>query len=427
MAHRVLALVLVPLLAACAGGQTREDEPTDASGQDAQVADTGVQPTAASDPGVGSEPVMDLSQTRPGGAVVAAGSVEGKGGVYVTTVPAGATVLLNGAAQQGRSPMVIENLPAGQYYVFATTDELGGGQSVAVAPDAFTRVNLTLKALGGRAAIISDPLEVDVYIDDKKVGATPVIASGLSVGDHTVRLIKAGSAEDRFVITIRGTEIQRFVRALKPGGRLIIGANQPGVTVMLNGTAVGQIPIDLPSVPAGSYEATFGDPRFKEQKFTVKVEAGRTNQFSWTLTESKCKLAIETDPPEAKIKVDGADAGKGPKLELEVACGNHEVSAENWRFLTATVTATAAAGETRAVRIKLETDTGSIKASSTPAGAKVVVNGQAEIGITPVNVPKVPAGTYELEFRLDGYQTVSRTVLVKPRQESEVAVSLRKK
>jgi len=428
MARRALALVLIFVLAACAGGQTKEEQPADTDKPEAASAESGSDAAAVGDEGGGAAgPVLDLSQTRPAGSVIGAGPVEGKGGVYIKTDPPGATVLLDGATRKGRSPMVIEELTAGQHYVFAITDELGAGQSVKVAPDAFTSVELQLKPLGGRATIISDPLEAEVYVDSKKIGTTPVVAAGLSVGDHQVRLIKEGHAEDSFVVTIRGTEIQRFERTLRPGGRLVIGANQPGVTVLLNGTAVGKIPLDLPSVPAGSYEATFDDPRFKGQKFTVKVEAGRTNQFSWTLTESKCQLVIETDPPEAKVKLDGGDIGKGPKLELEVACGAHEITAENWRFLPGSAQVTASVGKTETVKIKLQTDTGSIKASSKPSGAKVVVNGQAEIGTTPVSVPKVPAGTYELEFSLDGHKTVSRTVLVKPRQETEVTVTLHKK
>jgi len=262
-------------------------------------------------------------------------------------------------------------------------------------------------------------------VDNEPAGQTPLVVSGLKPGDHTFRLSGEGLSEETFVATFRGTEIQRFTKQLRPAGGLVVGANVTGGVVKLNGVAVGELPLDLQGVPAGTYVATFDDSRFAGQTFTVKVELGKVATYQWALVEDQCQLVVTADPAEVKVLVDGQEQGKGPRIELEIGCGAHTVRAENWRYLPAEKTVTLTKGAPTTVALKLVTAPGSLKLGSVPGGATAVVNGQTAVGTTPVTLPEVPAGTYEIEFRLANHHTVSRTVIVKPKKQSEVSVTLR--
>ena len=58
----------------------------------------------------------------------------------------------------------------------------------------------------GEAEITSSPSMADIYIDGRKVGQTPMAVSGLSSGQHQVRISKLGCKDYTSTIDIKGNE-----------------------------------------------------------------------------------------------------------------------------------------------------------------------------------------------------------------------------
>jgi hypothetical protein len=63
--------------------------------------------------------------------------------------------------------------------------------------------------------------------------------------------------------------------------------------------------------------------------------------------------------------------------------------------------------------------------SSEPAGARVLVNGR-EVGVTPLALHDVAAGSRVVRVEADGYDPWSAAVRVVADQETQVSVTLRR-
>ena len=68
---------------------------------------------------------------------------------------------------------------------------------------------------------------------------------------------------------------------------------------------------------------------------------------------------------------------------------------------------------------------GQLRISSTPAGARFVLDGHAEANyVTPFTAEKISSGTHTIEFTLDGYRSQTRRVEVEPGKRASVSVNM---
>jgi hypothetical protein len=106
--------------------------------------------------------------------------------------------------------------------------------------------------------------------------------------------------------------------------------------------------------------------------------------------------------------------------------GEQRVSLEQGRparAIDVPLTRAAAAGAPAPTTAAAGAATGILVVDSRPAGARVFVDGVA-VGVTPVTLAAVAAGTRQVRFELAGYTPISTTVAVEPRERARVAVSL---
>lgn len=90
----------------------------------------------------------------------------------------------------------------------------------------------------GSIDINSTPIEADIYIDDKKIGVSPMFVQDYLIGTHRVRLSKAGHSDFSQVITVE--EGQTFeVNAKLDSGREVAISTAPGAEIFVDGKSVG--------------------------------------------------------------------------------------------------------------------------------------------------------------------------------------------
>ena len=90
----------------------------------------------------------------------------------------------------------------------------------------------------GSIDINSTPIEADIYIDDKKIGVSPMFVQDYLIGTHRVRLSKAGHSDFSQVITVE--EGQTFeVNAKLESGREVAISTAPGTEIFVDGKSVG--------------------------------------------------------------------------------------------------------------------------------------------------------------------------------------------
>ena len=108
-------------------------------------------------------------------------------------------------------------------------------------------------------------------------------------------------------------------------GALSVQTNPPGVEVFVDGVSRGNTPARI-SLPAGSHIVELrgrGVPRVIPVTVTAGAEASQYLELPQT--PSSGSLLVQSDPPGAKVTVDGVDQGVAPVSVADLAPGEHEV------------------------------------------------------------------------------------------------------
>lgn len=120
------------------------------------------------------------------------------------------------------------------------------------------------------------------------------------------------------------------------------------------------------------------------------------------------QLRIETDPPGARLTVDGHTLPEtSPTVVQTLALREHRIRAEKEGYV-ATETTVAYDQIDRPIRLHLDPLL-RVDVSTTPAGARVLCNGEPVIEATPGHFTR-PPGRYRLTARLEGYAQASTVI-----------------
>ena len=134
------------------------------------------------------------------------------------SVPDGAEIWVNGE-KKGIGSWA-GNLGAGMYILEAKkAGHRDTQRSVTIDPDAGAQT-ITLDAprpIYGEADITSEPAMADIYIDGQQVGKTPRIVPKLTVGIHSVKLVRSGYADYTGTLTIKEGETASLAANMKKG------------------------------------------------------------------------------------------------------------------------------------------------------------------------------------------------------------------
>jgi serine/threonine-protein kinase len=139
-------------------------------------------------------------------------------------------------------------------------------------------------------------------------------------------------------------------------------------------------------------------------------------------------LRVESDPPGARVRVNGEAKGATPLDLADLPFGAHKVRVDLRGYEPQSRDVTVdAASPAALLRLTLARPAapvhGTADVVSTPAGAAVSVDGRPA-GVTPLAGLKLKPGRYRLEVSLPGHETWSGTVEVAAGQAGRVAVRL---
>ena len=327
--------------------------------------------------------------------------------------------------------------------------------------------NVALTPNWGTLRVSSIPGGADIYIDDSFVNITPETGStdltNISLGSHTVKITKTDYFDFITTVDVYPGKLYEISATLSPkAGCLSILSDPTGARIYL-GDRNGQTLNDtgfttfkqICNLFWGDYKWKLILPGYDPKSGIAHLTsaAGVSIAENLTLTGIGC-IYFETYPPEAKIIVDNADTGLvTPNKVCNLSLGSHtyELALTGYQTVEGSVILTSTRGE--AVSLDLtactpywqcesgqtgyETDgcgnrrenpaclaKGSIKFTSTPAGAEIFLDG-ADQGIkTPATLTDVPVGSHGYTLKLDGFNDSTGTVQVLENQIAEVSTSL---
>ena len=139
-------------------------------------------------------------------------------------------------------------------------------------------------------------------------------------------------------------------------------------------------------------------------------------------------LVVESEPPGARVRVNGQSKGLTPLQLAGLPFGPYEVRVEQKGYEAQTRRVSLDAGTPSAeVRVALARPaapaSGTADVLSTPPGASVRVDGRPA-GVTPLSALKLKPGKHRIEVALEGHETWAGTVDVAPGESGRVEVRL---
>jgi len=251
-------------------------------------------------------------------------------------------------------------------------------------------------------------------------GEVPPTLQPLSV---TAIVPSTGTNDQSIFVTVTGT-------GFKPGAvvRFTL-TGQPDIVasgVTLTGNSSLTCTFDLTGKATGTWDLAVSNP-------TDGTTSVRSTAFTLTsphVTETtNGTIIVSSTPPDALVYLDGALKGTG-SVTLQVSPGYHSVRVTKTMYNDYGTDVRVVAGTTSYVTAELTPVSGSVTsgtiiASSNPAGANVYLDG-IDKGISPVTITNISSGSHTVSFTKAGYASASRSITMTAGQTMAITVDLTK-
>jgi hypothetical protein len=211
-------------------------------------------------------------------------------------------------------------------------------------------------------------------------------------------------------------------------GTLVVESKPPGAEVLVNGATRGRTPLQL-SLPPGAHrlELVNGTER---RTVPISITAGGQASQYFELQQQPVtangQLSVRTDPPGARVTVDGQPRGVAPVLVADLAPGPHTVVVESDAG-SVQQAVNIEAGVTAALVVPLITRSAPVSGwvSVTAPVEMQLFEGGRMIGTTQSDRVMVSSGRHEIEVVNEtlGYRA-TKTVTVAPGKVTAIAIEL---
>jgi len=136
-------------------------------------------------------------------------------------------------------------------------------------------------------------------------------------------------------------------------------------------------------------------------------------------------VIVESDPPGATVTLDGVYRGLTPCRIHDVSAAEHVLKLTKYGYTPHARTVRLKRAQRERIRIDLtREEKHALTVASEPTGATVALDGEPMGGRTPLEIPSLKAGCYEILVRKEGRLPVRRQVHVGPGQPATLEVKL---
>ncbi|KPK15110.1 MAG: hypothetical protein AMJ62_10460 [Myxococcales bacterium SG8_38] len=264
----------------------------------------------------------------------------GTGSLLITADVTGIPVLIDGK-RRGATPLVVDGLAAGEHVVeiqspgegykaFSEVVTIEAGERTAV--DAAIRITPEL----GSLRVITNVPGAIISLDGADIGVAPAAKGGLSPGEHIVIARAAGyEPVEQTVTVVAGRERVvsiRFTTASTDLARILVRANIPDATVVIDGEEYGNPPIMIEPAEEGTHSIVVRAPGYREVRRACSVGPGRNCEVYAELNPLGVSVRVEANVSGAQLFINGESRGPVP-WEGDLPDGIHqlEVRAEGYQ------------------------------------------------------------------------------------------------
>jgi hypothetical protein len=384
----------------------------------------------------GDQGYFEISSTPSGASVYLDGSYEG-------TTPVTAAVYTTGTPEH-----TIRMILAGyQTWEETIPSSPSAGETIPIHADLVyipvTQITTPIGGGKGYYAIYSVPSGAAVYFDNTYQGETPVTVEVSTTGTpgHTIRVTYPGYQD--WVSSYPGNPSQgqtitvnAYLTPVTQYGSISVDSNPDRATAILDGGSSQLTPCTFNNVIAGSHTIQVSLAGYQPYSTTVSISAGKSTYVFASLTPSAPltgSIYAVSLPQGASVYVDGQYYGPAPQIASGLTPGYHQVRLSLQGFQDWSGQVLVTAGTTTTVSQTLYATpttsptftpgTGTLQVSSSPTGAQVFLD-NVYVGITPITIPQVTAGSHTVLLKLSGYEDWQVTAQVASGQTTPVTATL---
>jgi len=264
-----------------------------------------------------------------------------------------------------------------------------------------------------RLDVDSQPQGVSVVVDGKDRGVTPTALFDLTPGRHHLRCRLAGYEDyDSFFMLENGRPLSRNVTMETEKGLLLVKSEPAGCNISVDGISVGTTPRLITTLDAkDAHKVTLRKAGYRPSTFEVRFSGRTPIVRNETMVLDSGVIDIITEPAGAEVTVNGIVRGKSPLKVTDVPKGRATVRFRLDGFAEEVRELSMNAGDSQTLSLALKGLPGTLSLTSLPPGARFYVNGSFA-GKSPVIMPNLNPGDYEVRAELEGYGMLNRTVRI---------------
>lgn len=269
------------------------------------------------------------------------------------------------------------------------------------------------------------PSDAKIFINDEYVGKGEV-SKYLSVyKEHTYRVEAPLYHTETGTVRLSAENTTEKNITLKPAyGYLEINTIPQGATIEINGEGYTQTtPFTTPRLPSGVYTIEAFKEMYKETMEQVVVEDGNTTKVQIKLEANFGEIDLSLADNDAEVYVDNEYKGRG-SWQGKLSIGVHRIEIKKNKHRSYTKSIVVQQGMTvRETVSKLEPICGRLMVSTTPIGAKIMIDGK-DYGTTPKVIQGLLIGEHYVTLSKEGYSTIEKTIKVEEGKTAECVVEL---
>ncbi|HZK08740.1 MAG TPA: SUMF1/EgtB/PvdO family nonheme iron enzyme [Bacteroidales bacterium] len=266
------------------------------------------------------------------------------------------------------------------------------------------------------------PADATLFIDGKNAGKE--LTQNLNVGEHQIRLEKAGYQTIEKTVTVNEKQVFfQWQMEDDPDAGLQITTTPAGATILLDGVRIGESPVAA-FYPPGTYPIKISKEGYVTiENETLEVKVPQTRK-SYTLDENVGYLTINTNPG-ATIYFNDQKINNPKNVKLAPQLVKVKVTMPKAETLEQQVALKL--NDKLSLDMFSNVQTGTLQVALTPFDAKIELTGDAGEKYTAEGMKifeEIPVGVYTIKVSAAGYTAATETATVKQDETTKKTINL---
>ena len=281
------------------------------------------------------------------------------------------------------------------------------------------------KASRGSLELNSVPQKAEIIINSKKINYQTPVKLKLRPGTYLVKMTKENCQPAWQYVNVKAGKKTNLNLSLAPvRGMVLITSNPVGGKVTMNGKNQGLAPLVLTDLKPGEYSAQIDHLNRAARVVKWSITDMRPKKISVTLDSDTGRFVLNTNPPKARVYIDGKARGLTP-FRTDLQEGRHKLKVTLTGFAEAKAIVDIVRDKQTDKTITMIRLPGTFVFQSNPKGALVYINDRT-YGRTPLKVPDLQSGKYKIRVEKAGFDSMSRDAYITPGRENVVDFTLKR-